>query len=65
MQVAPFTQWNQPGVNEAMQQGIPVLVTEYNSISCGGTNVSDTVSPSPHLDIQLQNVRSLPQPCGL
>jgi Glycosyl hydrolase family 79 C-terminal beta domain len=47
MEVAPFTQWNQPGVNEAMQQGIPVLVTEYNSISCGGTNVSDTVSPSP------------------
>ncbi|KIM73310.1 glycoside hydrolase family 79 protein [Piloderma croceum F 1598] len=45
--VAPFTQWNQPGVNEAMQQGVPVLVTEYNSISCGGTNISDTVSPSP------------------
>ena len=41
--VGPFTQWNQLGVNKAKQQGVPVLVTEYNRISCGGTNVSDTV----------------------
>lgn len=49
VQVAPYTQWNQKGVNLAKEQGTPVLVTEYNSISCGGSNISDTVCESTQI----------------
>ncbi|KAJ3562302.1 hypothetical protein NP233_g9659 [Leucocoprinus birnbaumii] len=34
--------WQEKGMNMAQQAGIPVLMTEYNSVSCGGSNISST-----------------------
>ncbi|KAI0071256.1 hypothetical protein K474DRAFT_1607247 [Panus rudis PR-1116 ss-1] len=33
---------NFKGVQQAKKAGVPVLMTEYNSVSCGGSNISDT-----------------------
>ncbi|KAH7929220.1 hypothetical protein BV22DRAFT_1003143 [Leucogyrophana mollusca] len=40
--VPAFASWQQTGVQLAKQQGVPVLMTEYNTVSCGGSNISDT-----------------------
>ncbi|CAL1715910.1 unnamed protein product [Somion occarium] len=43
--VRPYVHWedgNWKGILEAKQAGVPVLMTEYNSVSCGGSNISDT-----------------------
>ncbi|KAF5368242.1 hypothetical protein D9757_011216 [Collybiopsis confluens] len=37
-----FTSWNADGINLAKSLGTPVLLTEYNSVSCGGSNISNT-----------------------
>ncbi|TFK50159.1 hypothetical protein OE88DRAFT_1661748 [Heliocybe sulcata] len=37
-----FVSWNQPGVARAKAANTPVLLTEYNSVACGGSSVSDT-----------------------
>lgn len=42
--VAPFLQWNDDGIALAKDVGVPVLLTEYNSASCGGDpSVAPTV----------------------
>lgn len=50
----------------ARSANVPVLMTEYNSVSCGGSNVSDTViAPIVVLHYQLLNITtSSPQHCG-
>ncbi|KAG6810265.1 hypothetical protein H0H92_012642 [Tricholoma furcatifolium] len=40
--VAPFLGWQQEGMSIARKNNVPVLMTEYNSVSCGGSNISDT-----------------------
>ncbi|KAH7910517.1 hypothetical protein BJ138DRAFT_1008658 [Hygrophoropsis aurantiaca] len=40
--VPTFASWQQTGVQLAKKQGVPVLMTEYNTVSCGGSNISDT-----------------------
>nr|AEM76790.1 putative glycoside hydrolase [Armillaria mellea] len=42
MEVGPYLDWNSDGVALAKEDGIPVLLTEYNTVSCGGTNISST-----------------------
>ncbi|KAL5522075.1 hypothetical protein ACEPAF_1931 [Sanghuangporus sanghuang] len=41
--VAPFLEWNEEGIEIAKQNGVPVMLTEYNSVACGG---DPTVSPT-------------------
>ncbi|KII84333.1 glycoside hydrolase family 79 protein [Plicaturopsis crispa FD-325 SS-3] len=40
--VGSYVNWNYAGITMAKQAGVPVLLTEYNSVSCGGSNISDT-----------------------
>lgn len=40
--VPTYTNWQKQGVQMASDAAIPVLVTEYNTVSCGGSNISDT-----------------------
>ncbi|KAK0218579.1 putative glycoside hydrolase [Armillaria nabsnona] len=42
MEVGPYLDWNSDGIALAKEDGIPVLLTEYNTVSCGGTNISST-----------------------
>ncbi|KAK0470434.1 putative glycoside hydrolase [Desarmillaria tabescens] len=42
MEVGPYLDWNSDGITLAKEDGIPVLLTEYNTVSCGGTNISST-----------------------
>ncbi|OAX41921.1 hypothetical protein K503DRAFT_734703 [Rhizopogon vinicolor AM-OR11-026] len=44
--VPGFTQWENTGVQMAKDLNVPVLVTEFNTVSCGGSNVSDTFAAS-------------------
>ena len=42
-----FIDWNLPGMHEAKQNGVPLVMTEYNSASCGGdATVGPSVCPS-------------------
>ena len=42
--VETFLRWNDAGIDVAKQVGVPVLLSEYNSVACGGDpNVSPTV----------------------
>ena len=41
--VESFLSWNDDGIIMAKEQGIPMLLTEYNSASCGG---DPTVAPT-------------------
>ncbi|KAF5359203.1 hypothetical protein D9756_002888 [Leucocoprinus leucothites] len=34
--------WQKKGMHMARQRNIPVLMSEYNSVSCGGSNISST-----------------------
>ncbi|EJD00414.1 uncharacterized protein FOMMEDRAFT_169881 [Fomitiporia mediterranea MF3/22] len=34
--VSPFLRWNDEGIELAREAGVPMLLTEYNSASCGG-----------------------------
>ncbi|KIK62124.1 glycoside hydrolase family 79 protein [Collybiopsis luxurians FD-317 M1] len=40
--VYTFTSWNEDGISIAKSLNTPVLLTEYNSVSCGGSNISNT-----------------------
>ncbi|KIJ09429.1 glycoside hydrolase family 79 protein [Paxillus involutus ATCC 200175] len=40
--VPGYAQWQSTGIEMAKNVNVPVLMTEYNSVSCGGSNVSDT-----------------------
>lgn len=43
--VEPFLQWNDDGIEMAKSRGVPILLTEYNTASCGGDpTVAPTVS---------------------
>lgn len=42
--VREYIGWEQSAVDIAKARDIPVLLTEYNTAACGGTNLSDTVS---------------------
>ncbi|TEB31649.1 hypothetical protein FA13DRAFT_1732511 [Coprinellus micaceus] len=44
--VGPYLSWNEPGMERARNLGVPVVMTEYNSVSCGGTNISETFTMS-------------------
>ncbi|XP_006458891.1 hypothetical protein AGABI2DRAFT_177042 [Agaricus bisporus var. bisporus H97] len=37
-----FLEWQKEGVIKAKKQNIPVLLTEYNTVSCGGSKISST-----------------------
>lgn len=41
--VGEFLGWQKKGMDAATQRNVPVLMTEYNSVSCGGSNISSTV----------------------
>ncbi|RXW18562.1 hypothetical protein EST38_g7295 [Candolleomyces aberdarensis] len=40
--VEPYLNWNAPGMARAKSLGMPVVFSEYNSVACGGTNISAT-----------------------
>jgi len=42
--VGEYLGWQKKGMDAAMQKNVPVLMTEYNSVACGGSNISSTVS---------------------
>ncbi|SJL18674.1 uncharacterized protein ARMOST_22271 [Armillaria ostoyae] len=42
MEVGPYLDWNSDGIALAKEDGIPILLMEYNTISCSGTNISST-----------------------
>ncbi|KAK0486664.1 hypothetical protein EDD18DRAFT_1194698 [Armillaria luteobubalina] len=42
LEVGPYLAWNSDGIALAKEDDIPVLLTEYNTVSCGGTNISST-----------------------
>lgn len=44
--IPSYAQWQSTGIDMAHKLNIPVLMTEYNSVSCGGSNVSDTFGAS-------------------
>ncbi|KAJ2912475.1 hypothetical protein MD484_g7937, partial [Candolleomyces efflorescens] len=42
MVIEPYLSWNAPGMARAKALGVPVVFSEYNSVACGGTNISAT-----------------------
>ncbi|KAI6035728.1 hypothetical protein EDC04DRAFT_2604922 [Pisolithus marmoratus] len=44
--IPSYAQWQSTGIGMAHNAHIPVLMTEYNTVSCGGSNVSDTFAAS-------------------
>ncbi|KAF8649561.1 hypothetical protein AX16_005744 [Volvariella volvacea WC 439] len=44
--VGPYLDWNRVGISRAIDAGVPVLLTEYNSVACGGSNISATFAMS-------------------
>ncbi|KAF5379811.1 hypothetical protein D9615_005831 [Tricholomella constricta] len=40
--VGPYLNWQQEGMAKAQANNVPVLLTEYNSVACGGSNISNT-----------------------
>lgn len=47
--VREYITWEQTAVDIAKARDVPVILTEYNTAACGGTNLSDTVSHSHSL----------------
>ncbi|EPQ53924.1 hypothetical protein GLOTRDRAFT_77790 [Gloeophyllum trabeum ATCC 11539] len=41
-----FVSWNKEGINLAKATGVPMLLTEMNTVSCGGSNISNTFAAS-------------------
>ncbi|KAJ2933149.1 hypothetical protein H1R20_g3964, partial [Candolleomyces eurysporus] len=39
--VGPYLTWNSEGQARAKELGVPILMTEYNSVACGGSPISD------------------------
>jgi len=63
--VAPYTQVESARCKFGRAEwSYPCWWRSTNSISCGGTNVSDTVSPRPHLEARGVHFASLQQRCG-
>ncbi|TFL06927.1 hypothetical protein BDV98DRAFT_519354 [Pterulicium gracile] len=53
--VREYIGWEQSAVDIAKARDIPVLLTEYNTAACGGTNLSDTFTATLWaLDVGLQ-----------
>ncbi|KAJ3537275.1 hypothetical protein NMY22_g5656 [Coprinellus aureogranulatus] len=46
LNVEPYLSWNAAGMERARELGVPVIMTEYNSVSCGGTYISETFTMS-------------------
>ncbi|KAG6834012.1 hypothetical protein H0H93_012579 [Arthromyces matolae] len=46
MNVAPYLNWQQEGMARARELNVPVLMTEYNTVACGGSNISSTFAAS-------------------
>ncbi|KAG6843816.1 hypothetical protein H0H93_016955, partial [Arthromyces matolae] len=46
MNVAPYLNWQQEGMARAQELNVPVLMTEYNTVACGGSNISSTFAAS-------------------
>ncbi|GLB44692.1 putative glycosyl hydrolase family 79 C-terminal beta domain [Lyophyllum shimeji] len=44
--VAPYLNWQQEGMAKAQANNVPVLLTEYNTVACGGSNISSTFAAS-------------------
>lgn len=44
--IPSYAQWQSTGIDMAHNASVPVLMTEYNTVSCGGSNVSDTFAAS-------------------
>ncbi|RDB16372.1 Beta-glucuronidase [Hypsizygus marmoreus] len=40
--VASYLNWQQEGMAKAQALDVPVLLTEYNTVACGGSNISST-----------------------
>ncbi|KAH7884871.1 hypothetical protein F5I97DRAFT_1892982 [Phlebopus sp. FC_14] len=40
--IPPYAQWQETGIQMAKNASVPVLMTEYNTVSCGGSNISNT-----------------------
>lgn len=40
--VEEYVSWNLEGLTRSKQLGVPAIFTEYNTVSCGGSNISDT-----------------------
>lgn len=39
-----YVNWNEKGIEHAVASNTPVLLTEYNSVACGGSSISHSVS---------------------
>ncbi|KIM37311.1 glycoside hydrolase family 79 protein [Hebeloma cylindrosporum] len=44
--VEPYLGWQQQGMLQAQQLNVPVVMSEYNSVACGGSNISSTFAMS-------------------
>ncbi|PPQ74182.1 hypothetical protein CVT24_012733 [Panaeolus cyanescens] len=44
--VEPYLGWQTQGILQAQQAGVPVIMSEYNSVACGGTYISSTFAMS-------------------
>ncbi|KAG6824357.1 hypothetical protein H0H92_007111, partial [Tricholoma furcatifolium] len=44
--LVPYLNWQQEGMAKARQKNVPVLMTEYNTVACGGSNISNTFAAS-------------------
>ncbi|KAG5641253.1 hypothetical protein DXG03_005659 [Asterophora parasitica] len=44
--VGPYLNWQQEGMHKAQANNVPVLLTEYNTVACGGSNISTTFAAS-------------------
>ncbi|KXN82114.1 hypothetical protein AN958_03168 [Leucoagaricus sp. SymC.cos] len=40
--VGKYLGWQKKGMDVARQRNVPVIMTEYNSVACGGSNISST-----------------------
>ncbi|KAF8955688.1 hypothetical protein BDZ97DRAFT_1856283 [Flammula alnicola] len=44
--VESFLDWQKEGIIRAQELNVPVVLSEYNSVACGGTNISSTFAMS-------------------
>jgi hypothetical protein len=41
--VESYLGWQNDGIMHAQKRDVPVVLSEYNSVACGGSNISSTV----------------------
>jgi len=64
--VEPYLTKQLPAMRRMEELGVPLILSEFNSVSCGGSNISDTVCLDDPFQFNFSHcLRSLQCPCGL